>query len=183
MQKLILYFIALFVLFFACKQANSEQAATSNNPTNTSTVTKTSEKAPVPTPIPPPQTPTKAPFKQVEQAPAKDLVYPKEFISFGIPQFSGATMENNTKLDNDVGKYGRRIKMNSKASFDEVMDFYAKELVQNGWVKNAKMDRLKEDEGIKFYTTNYEKDEHTLMIAITRLTPNNISILNLLKEN
>lgn len=182
MQKLIFCFIALFVLFFACKQ-NSKQELQQESKQQISTTT---EELPVSTPIPPPQTPSQAndkPYKKIDQANAKDLVYPSEFTKWGIPQFKGATMENNIMLDGPQGQYGQRIRMNCKAEFNTVMDFYTKQLGKNDWTENENMKQSKEQDDIKFYSTNYEKDNRTLMLAITQLAPGNISVLQILKDN
>ena len=180
MQKLLLYFIALFVLFFAC---------TSNNPesgTRNSTPATSEEGLPVSTPIPPPNMAGQN-IKPIEQAPKKDLVYPKEFLKLKVPQFANAKVENNTMLDNSQGKYGQRVKLGCSTSFDKVNDFYATELVKNGWIKNDAMDKSKsfEEEDIRHFSTNYMRDEeaYTLMLNITAVGSNNVSIVLLVKEN
>ena len=185
MQKLLLYFIALFVLFFACTSNNSESGA--GNATSAASVNASGEEGlPVSTPIPPPNTPGQD-IKPVEQAPKKDLVYPKEFLKLKVPEFANAKVENNTMLENSQGKYGQRVKLGCNASYEKVNNFYATELVKNGWVKNDTMDKSKsfEEEDIRHFSTNYMRDEeaYTLMLSITAVGANNISILLLLKEN
>lgn len=182
MQKLLFYFMALFVLFFACTQ---EQAATDAQKGQIASTKNASDKEeiPVATPIPPPQVPANPNLKAVPQAPQEDLVYPKDYVELGVLQFKGAKMDNNLKLDNSQGKYGRRIKMTSNASYDEVFDFYKKSLEKNGWTQNEKMNKTMQDEDIKFFSTNYVKENHTLMLSLTALGQEKVSIMQILKEN
>ncbi|MFT5168120.1 MAG: hypothetical protein ACI8P3_003359 [Saprospiraceae bacterium] len=183
MQKLFLYFIALFVLFFACTPDQPE-SDTENTTLSVSANTPVAEDLPVATPIPPPDVPVQN-IKAVEQAPKKDLVYPKQFLKFKIPKFTNSKVENNTMVDNSQGKYGQRVKLDCSASFEKVNDFYAKELVKNGWVKNDAMDKSFQEEDIRHFSTNYMRDEekYTLMLAITKGGVNNVSTVLLLKEN
>ena len=184
MQKLLSYFIALFVLFFACTQSPpvEKQSDISTLTTNATTIKK--EEIPTPTPIPPPSVPPGA-FDKVKQAPAKDLVYPKEFKNMGIKMYSGAKMENNVVIDNNAGKFGRQTRMTCAANFEEVYDFYTNSLPKNGWEKNAKMDKSHQDEDVKYFSTNYMKDNYTLMVAITEMGAgsNVVSVSQVLKGN
>jgi len=189
MQKLLFYFIALFVLFFACSQNETTSKDKTNNQTTSITSpnqrTKPADNVPVPTPIPPPQNPEndKNKGKPVPQAPKKDLKYPKEYTRLGISKFNGAEIKNNLLLDNDQGKFGRRIKMNCSAPYDEVMTFYKTSLLKNGWVKNDAMDKSHQDADVTFFATNYTKDEYTLMVSFTKLGSNLTSVSQILKEN
>ena len=183
MQKLLLYFIALFILFFACTADQTDTDGKTTAPAITAG-TPVAEDLLVPTPVPPPNVPGSN-IKAVEQAPKEKLVYPKDFLDFGIPKFPEAKVTNNIMLDNSQGKYGQRISLSCSAPYDKILDFYTKALEKNGWTKNAKMDKTIQDEDVRFYTTNYktENESHTLMLALTELGPENITVLQILKEN
>lgn len=179
MQKLLFYFIALFVLFFACTQNPSEEetntkVSTSATPDATEVVT--------PTPIPPPQKPTPD-LKPIPQASQKDLVYPERFQTAGINKFKGAKITNNNILDNSQGKYGQRINMKSTAKYEDVLSFYKADLENNGWKHNTAMDNSLKDEDVIFFSTNYTKDNYTLMLSVTGLGKDNTSVIKILKEN
>ncbi len=181
MQKIIFYFFGLFVLFYACTTNQSEPQNT-NAP---GAVNKSNaDEVPVATPIPPPNLAGKS-YKKVKQASSKDLVYPKRYEELGVPKFSNAKIENNIMLDNDFGKYGQRIKLACSGDYDQILDFYAEKLVENGWVKNDEMDKTLEDEDIRFFSTNYMKNgaEYTLMFSATDIGNNKVSISQIVKEN
>ncbi len=178
MQKLFTYFIALFVLFFACTQAPEK------NDTNATANQNNTSEGIAPTKITP-VNPSKLPnnYNHVDQASQNDLTYPKEFSNMGIPQFKGAKMDNNVPIKNDVGKYARRIKMTCSGSFDEVKTFYKSQLEKNGWEQNNKMNRTGEDEDVQYFVTNFTKDNYTQMFTIIDMGANGVSILQILKEN
>lgn len=193
MQRLLFYFFALFVLFFACKQANTDtqnsvsNTTTTTNNTNNSTVPNTpvAESSPTLAPTPPANIPEEKDkgYKQVKQAPKSELYYPKEYTKMGVNQFSGSTVENNIFLENNKDKFGRRVKLNCPASYEEVLNFYTKSLSQNGWFKNADMDQSGGDEDIKYFSTNYKKDDFTLGFVLLKTGPNSAVVTKILKEN
>ena len=193
MQKLLFYFIALFVLFFACSQNETTTKDKTDNQalsiTSPDKKTKPADNIPVPTPIPPPLSPedkkaSDKPFaKPVPQAPKGDLKYPKKYTELGISKFNRAEIKNNLLLDNDQGKYGQRIKMNCPASFDEVMTFYKTSLLRNGWIRNEAMDKSHQDEDVTFFATNYIKDGYTLMVSFTGISSDLTAVSQILKED
>lgn len=191
MQKLLSYFVALFVLFFACTQNQTETTTVDKNSTNPNSAPSTSVSNPQatassegisPTPIPAPEEP-KTNIKTVPQAPKKDLKYPQRFRDEGIPQLAKSAVGNNLILENNQGKYGQRIKLTATGSHKSALDFYTKALENNGWVKNIKMDKTVNDEDVDFFSTNYSKDDYTLMLAITGTSNGALYIDQILKEN
>jgi len=184
MQKLALYFVALFILFYACSQDQSDTTTPSQpeEVTNLSSKEKANEGITA-TPIPAPETPESRGFKSVPQAPKKDLVYPKRFSDMGITSYKGATITNNNLLENSKGKYGQRINMRCPGTYEEVLKFYDIALAKKGWKQNKDMDKLYTDSDISHFSTNYSKDNYTLMHAVTKPGAEQIIVMQILKEN
>jgi len=184
MYKLSICFLCISVLFFACTQESSTDSDGKKGFKNISPLDKDAEKdIPVPTPIPPPNVPAAPVIKSVPQAPKKDLKYPKEFNDMGVSMYKGTSVENNVVLDNSQGKFGRRIKLSGNDSFEKVMEFYAEDLVKKGWAKDSKMDKVRRDEHVTYFSTNYTKDNYTLMHSIMATSQGKVNITQILKEN
>lgn len=172
MQKLAFYFVSLFILFFACTQEPNTTTDTGNDGIKSTPIVPSS----------PASQPRNIP-KPVPQAAAADLVYPKEYKEFGIPKFKNAKMENNVPLENAQGKYGRRIKLTCKGTYDEVIKFYDDALVKNGWKQNHNMDNTQDGDGLKYFSTNYVKDDFTFLLSVLDAETEDILVNQILKQN
>jgi len=185
MQKLALYFVALFILFYACSQDQSDTPSqTQQEKTKLNAGNETKDKGIASTPIAAPKTPPESKgFKEVPQAAKKDLTYPKRFLEMGITKYKGATVTNNNLIENSRGMYGQRINMRCPGTYEEVLKNSMAALVKKGWVQNKEMDKSHEDPDVSHFSTNFTKDNYTLMHAVTRPGSEEIMIMQILKEN
>ncbi len=201
MQRLFFYFLSLFIIFFACtentqystkdnvvvaeppattKRPNAIVSETPSNPEASSIKTHS-----VPNTSAPPATKmdeSRIP-QAVEQAGAKDLVYPPAFKDFDIPMYKKADITNNIMLENSKGKFGQRLMLDCPGSLQEVYNFYDGSLLKNGWERNKTMDKEQSDADYHYRSALYDKDGFSLSVSLMDVKQGIVKVNQILKQN